>query len=337
MKQAYTLVILLLLSYCGLCQTSDFTLTFEDTAVINQVYYTDSILDPAGIWQIGKPHKPFFDSAYASTNAVVTLLDSALPVGMRASFILDISSTQPPQGALFTFSHKFDFDSAKGGGYVEFSIDSGIHWHSVFKNGLFGAGHFHYQSQHYICLAESNDSPLYIDSQYIYPPTWWPYVPGDTTASGIPYFTGTDSVWRRDTIAFPTIIPYKTNQLFNMALRFTAFTDSGSIAKAGWIIDSIQFQDQVMRCFGGISDINSSHLTISPNPVESGFSISLTDEPSDGYVVTLLDLMGRKMMSEDFTGREVTLRRDGLTSGSYIVKVTNVRTQETFEKRVVFE
>jgi hypothetical protein len=103
------------------------------------------------------------------------------------------------------------------------------------------------------------------------------------------------------------------------------------------MIDDIKFTSNPFYCIGGINDINSSHLTISPNPVESGFSISLTDQLDNNYTVTLLDLTGREMMTKDFTGREVALHRDGLVAGSYIVKVTNVRTEDSFEKRVVFE
>jgi hypothetical protein len=325
MKNAITLFTLLLISFYGFSQTSDFTLTFEDTAVINRVYYTDSVLDPAGIWQIGAPTKPLFDSGYFFTHAVVTLLDSALPANSKASFIVKISSNIY-QGYLVTFRHKFDFDSAKGGGYVEFSIDSGDHWHPVQKRDT-------------SILDPCYLGWLNVDGQYINvtPPTWWQHLIKDTTPSGIPYYTGTDSTWVQDTIMMPRIAFGKRDQGAALLFRFTAFADSNSLPKAGWIIDDINVHEYIVGCGGGINDINSSHLTISPNPVESGFSISLTDQLDNNYTVTLLDLTGREMMTRDFTGREVTLHRDGLAAGSYIVKMTNVRTEDSFEKRVVFE
>jgi hypothetical protein len=333
MKQTYTLFILLLLSYSGFCQTSDFTLTFEDSTVINQVFYTDSILDPAGIWQIGKPNKPFFDSGYASTNAVVTLLDSAVPAGSKASFIVSIPSLRAGNwnGALITFASKLDLDSGHSGAYVEFSIDSGIHWHGVFTRYLTD-GHYNYLGQEHFCVASCNGEE--VDGQIISPPTWYQHIPQDTTSFGVHYFTGTDSTWIQDTIAIPAGCILKTSQLSSFLLKFSVFTDSASALKAGWMIDSIHFNSNPFYCIGGI---NSSHLTISPNPAESGFSISLTDQVDNNYSVTLLDLTGREVMSRDFTGREVTLHREGLAAGSYIVKVTNSRTQDTFEKRITFE
>ena len=133
MKILYTLFIAMLCSYAEV-QAQNFSLTFEDTTVINQVFYTDSILDPAGIWQIGIPNKALFDSAYSPPDAIVTELDSMLPPNTKASFIITLPGYVGnfDGGGLLTFTHKFSFDSAHGGGYVEFSVDTGRHWHGIF-------------------------------------------------------------------------------------------------------------------------------------------------------------------------------------------------------------
>ncbi|MCW3126403.1 MAG: hypothetical protein JWO03_2061 [Bacteroidetes bacterium] len=317
MKQTFTLAIFLLLSSSAFSQTSGFTLSFEDTSVIHQVYYTDSILDPAGIWQIGKPNKPVFDSAYESTNATLTRLDSTLPPNTTASFTIKTSPTQYLYTSI-SFDQKFDFANAHGGAYVQYSTDSGSTWYNTAP--VNGSG-------------EETPSPPWIN----WAPEWHEYYPLDTLPGPIPYFTGTSNGWVHSTIFFPCYAVLKTTQFARLWYKFTVFTDSTQTSyHAGWMIDNINFQSGSGIC-SGINEINSSYLTINPNPVENAYTISLTDEANNEYTVSLLDLTGREMAYRNFTGREVTLRRDGLAAGSYIVKVSNTRTQDSFEKRVVFE
>jgi len=236
MKIFYTLLIALTCSIGVHAQTQSFSLTFEDTAVINQVFYTDNILDSLGIWQIGVPNKPLFDSAYSPPNAIVTVLDSAMPPGTKASFIISLPNVQLGEfkGGLFSFKHKYQFDTAHGGGYVEFSVDTGKHWHPIYTG-----------SDTETCLHKSWIAYGFraidtIDGQIIPIPTWWDNVRKDTTPSGIPYFTGTDSIWIFDTIAFPTVgLTAKTSQFTQYMFRFTAFTDSLSPELGGWLIDNI--------------------------------------------------------------------------------------------------
>ncbi len=331
MKQASTLVLLLLLSYCAFSQSSDFTLTFEDTTVIQQVYYTDSILDPAGIWQIGKPNKSFMNSALTPPNAVVTELDSLLSPGSMGSFIITIPNVQLWEngGMALTFAHKFEFDTAHGGGYVQFSVDSGRQWHNIFTQGITD-----FYPVYPYCIFEPQ---VMVDSQMISPPTWWHNLPTNISAQ-IPLFTGTDSIWNYDTIVFPAhALPDKTFLPTPYMFKFTAYADTLSTLKGGWLIDNINVISFGFNCPGGINEISSSHLNISPNPTTNGFHIALTGEIGSDYTVALYDLTGREMMQKSFSGNVTTLRRDGLAAGSYIVKVTNSRTQDTFEKRVVME
>jgi hypothetical protein len=318
-------------------RSQNFTLTFEDTTVINQVFYTDSILDPHHIWQIGKPNKPGFDSAYSQANAVVTLLDSALTQNINASFIISIPHMLQYEGGLvFTFKHKNDFDSLHGKGYVEFSIDSGTHWHGILTHGVQG-GYSSDNGQLYFCV-QNGCIPAYVDSQYLLSgaPYWWGNIPRDTTSQGLAYFTGKDSVWTSDTIITPAQCIYKNNSYSPLIFRFTAFTDSLSRPSAGWMIDNIQ--DTFMKCpYGGINDINSSHIKVYPDPVVDGFTLSLTEADVHDYSITILDLMGRQVLYREEHEQVVTLMRGGIAAGSYVVRVRDRQTGNTMEKRVVFE
>jgi hypothetical protein len=235
MKIIYILLIATLFSIGA--QAQNFNLTFEDTTVINQVFYTDSILDSLGVWQIGVPNKPFFNSAYSPPNAIVTRLDSALQPGTKASFVITLPYVSVWFGAILTFTHKYDFDSAHGGGYVEFSVDTGRHWHSVRRTGAVG-GYYNYMGSSGFCVEEqwtSSGGYGVIDGQFIFPPTWWGTVPTDTLSNGVAYFTSTDSLWVNDTIVMPTPIPVKTSVQTHFMFRFTAFADSSSRPTAGWI------------------------------------------------------------------------------------------------------
>ena len=338
MKSTFTLALLLSFCFISKAQNFSFVLNFEDSASIGQYFYTDSILDSAGIWQIGIPNKPIFDSAYSPPNAVVTLLDSALPANVNASFIISIPDTiEYPYASLLTFTHKYDFNPLHEGGYVEFSVDSGYNWYPVCTNCTEG-GWYNYQGYHGLCITSLNGLSTLTDGQYIFSPAWWGYIPADTTAQGVPYFTGTDTTWIHDTIAIPTFVPVKTSLNTVLLFRFTSFSDSTQTSyHAGWMIDNIGFTSYAMMCIGGINEVNSSHIKVYPDPVVDGFTISLIDAGMHEYSVSILDLTGRPVLYRDEHSPEVTLSRSGIAAGSYVIKVMDKQTGTTMEKRVVFE
>lgn len=331
MKIFYMLFIGLLCSLGAMAQATYniqpvFTLTFEDTSVINQVFYSDSAIDPHGIWQIGVPDKSLFDSALTVPDAVVTLLDTTLPAGSMGSFIITLPGIQlgSGQGGLLTFVHRFQFDTAHGRAYVEYSVDTGRHWHPILITA------------HQECYQQPAQG--LIDGQYIYLPVWWDNVPKDTTADSLSYFTGTDTSWVYDSIAMPNFIyGDKTSLLTQYLFRFTAYTDSLSPALAGWMIDNIAYSNFTIDCPGGINEINSAHLKVYPDPATDAFTISILNEPESDYQLSLYDLSGRAVMQRRFYGEEIMLQRDGIDPGSYFIQVTDTRTGNTFQKRIIFE
>ena len=325
MKILYTLIFLSLISIAA--QAQNFQLSFEDTTVINRVFYTDSVLDPQGIWQIGKPHKALLDSALTAPNTIITLTDSLLPPGSKGSFVITIPGVRDYDMRSFvvTFAHKFQFDSAKGGGYVEFSIDSGGHWHNISTDTI----------NNYTCLF---GGVHWIDNQEASLPVWWNGFPADTTWNGAHYFTGTDSVWMYDTILIPVdIVPVKTTQFTPYMFRFTAYTDSNSAPAAGWMIDNINLLRYGNYCPGGINEINSAHLKVYPDPATDAFQISMTDLHTSDYEVTICDLSGRVVMRQSFQGQELQMHRGETDAGSYLIQVRDLRTGDSFQKRIVFE
>lgn len=327
MKSTCTFLALLLAwAINGKAQSNmNFLVNFEDSAAIDQYYYTDSLLDSAGIWQIGTPRKVIFNSAFSGTHATTTLTDSLVPGGIKASFIITLPGVylDVQTGGYLTFRHKYDLDSAYGVAYAEFSVDSGVHWHSVRP------------------ADERHDCDFYttfLDGQQFYPPTWWDNLPRHMNSDSNYCLSGRRSNWVSDTIGFaPSWYAVKTDQWTSFMLRFTIQTDSAAAPSEGWLIDDIGFSYYSIFCGGAIKELNSSHLHISPNPASGAFQIALTDQAPGDYTVTLTDLMGREMMQQHFTGAEVMVRSSGLAPGSYMVRVVNEKTGDSFSKRVVID
>ena len=73
------------------------------------------------IWQIGAPHKHYFDSAYSKPNIIVTDTSLPYPVNNTSIFSFEIPiifhSIYVAQ-----WVQKLDMDSARDGGIVEFSM-----------------------------------------------------------------------------------------------------------------------------------------------------------------------------------------------------------------------
>ena len=333
MKIIYTLILFSLISIAAQAQQS-FTLNFADTTVTNQVFYTDSLLDPKGIWQIGTSGKTFFDSSFG----ISTHTDSALTANSSGSFIVTLSSLYGWAGTVLTFTHKYDFDSTNSGGYIEFSIDTGKHWHSIRYDNISPSWN-NDSIHHTFCVYDNQQfSPTFIDGQYCFLPTWFHNVKLNTLTNGNLYLTGTDSVWRHDTIVIPAPIPYKTNQFTQFMFRFTAFADNFANPKAGWMIDSIKVEYAALRCTGGgINEINSAHLKVYPDPAADVFQISMTDlHPSD-YEVSICDLSGIVVMRQSFQGQQVQMHRQDIDAGSYLIQVRDLHSGDSFQKRIIFE
>jgi hypothetical protein len=110
------------------------TITFENNPSQFQFQnriVRDTVRNPFCSWQIGKPRKPVFDSAYRSSRAIVT--DTAHPVRPRdtSAFILKHTRTSQVLGAgnyfNLEFNYKLDGDSTDFG-RIEISPDSGRTW-----------------------------------------------------------------------------------------------------------------------------------------------------------------------------------------------------------------
>jgi len=132
LKKTFLILTLLLISLCsGKGQTPFYSciINFEDNPCWEGSYYNVNIPFSNNIWQVCIPHKTMFDSAYSSPNAILTDSTGPYPVNNISSFIIKFI----PQGycmcaPVIGASYKFDSDTLKDFGRIEFSLDHGMTW-----------------------------------------------------------------------------------------------------------------------------------------------------------------------------------------------------------------
>lgn len=166
--------------------------------------------DSTNIWQIGKPQKTIFDSAYSLPNVIVTDTVGYIPVNDTSSFTISIHSSAYWSPFVYAYQWVQKLDLLKGhqDGIIEVSVDSGATWHNVFNNpsvsDFYGFN-----------LANVDTLISGLDTTYA--------------------FSGTDTSWKNIWLCFPGYYYTLTD---SMLLRFTVFTDSVDSNKEGWMIDN---------------------------------------------------------------------------------------------------
>lgn len=146
-------------------------INFDDTAGLNRLFI-DTTSNHNNIWQIGRPNKKFFTSAYSLPNAIVTDTLNPYPINDTSSFtIVHISSYGwgTNQGFVDIEGEYFvNSDTLTDHGYIEFSSDKGKTWSNLdsaindgacgepptFSGNSNGWKYFHY------CLSNYNPVPL---------------------------------------------------------------------------------------------------------------------------------------------------------------------------------
>ena len=164
---------------------------------------------PNNLWQIGAPHKILFDSAYTRPNAIVTDTVNYYPFNNTSSFQFSIYDSA---FLLYGFSHwenlipyvsfmhKYNTDTLRDGGYVEYSLDSGSTWTNV---------------------------------DTLFP---WIYNYGNSLYDGTHGFTGRSNGWDNCSFSFDCFGGHNTSFVI---IRFTFKSDSINTNKEGWMIDNI--------------------------------------------------------------------------------------------------
>lgn len=133
MKKLILLPIILLATLVAHAQTiPSFTWTFDDDDTsYNNHFVIDTVNYHHNVWEIGRPSKPGFDSAFSTPNAIVT--DTLNPYAANDTsvfyikFPLHIGIDWPK---FISFHYKLNTDSADFA-FIDISADSGLNWNRL--------------------------------------------------------------------------------------------------------------------------------------------------------------------------------------------------------------
>jgi len=77
-------------------------------------------------------------------------------------------------------------------------------------------------------------------------------------------------------------------------------------------------------------------LAIYPQPVTTRFRVDIPNVGDEGeYFLQILDLNGRKVREERFSGTGVTLERGNLQNGVYVIRVVSETTGKIYVDKLI--
>jgi hypothetical protein len=261
------------------------------------------------IWQIGLPMKTFFGTSYSAPFAIMTDSVNPYPVNNLSTFTIKMDSALNGSfpDAYVSFWHKYNTDTLKDGGFVEFSADSGVSWVNVIDAYSIGV-------------------------QYMVPTNF--YSATDTILGDIPAFSGTQNTWQYSKIFLQWFIPllqpfnggerdiYYTDRVM---FRFNFKSDNVNTSKAGWIIDNLEigYNDPG----GGIVSHSKSSFEVQlfPNPMESQSIIQVVS-PLNGmdFRLSLQNSLGQIILIKEMdNNNQFIIEKSNLKSGIYFYSITN--------------
>jgi hypothetical protein len=178
-----------------------------DTALIIHV---DTSVN--NVWEIGEPEHILFDTAASVPNVIVTKLTEDYPPNSTSSFEIEV-----PWGfnggdyiMAFQWMQKLDFDTVGDGAMIDFTVDGGSTWESIFNNpNVYNFYGFDSTNLHVLPNSQLG-------------------------------FSGTDTAWSNIWVC---LNPYYF-QIYDFRLRFTLISDSIEtldslgIGHEGWMMDN---------------------------------------------------------------------------------------------------
>lgn len=267
--------------------------------------------DSNNIWQLGKPNKVFFDSAYSGTYAVITDTINPYPASNHSYFDIQIvSNTSSPNGnRIVGFKHQFETDSLKDGGFIEASYDNGKTWINAINQ------HPDYR-------------PIMFRTENFYSNK-------DTLLNGKIGFSGKSKGWIYSRIQWIWVMPRKKIP-DTIILRFNFISDSIQTNKAGWMIDDLM----ISRVDQG-SSVNSilehvPYFEITPNPMNDKSRIQIIGNSGINYTVSVLNILGQTVKNIEIINEEALLSNENLKQGIYFVQLKN-ESQIIATKKIVVE
>lgn len=257
---------------------------FGDTKMIS---FTDS---SQTLWQIGKPSKPYFDTAYSKPYAMVTDTINPYPKGVNAYFDL-VLLNRIYSNMIVGFKHKYQSDTLKDGGYIEVSYDSGKNWNNV------------------------------IDDKAVHQPRFFNmknmYSQKDSLTMNYKGFSGTSDGWIYSQIQWVWLLHLDGIIPEELQLRFHFISDTIGNEKSGWMIDNIlvSYAD-LGSSVKKMKEPNVLHYF--PNPLIDESIFKFENLKKEKFTLQLFDNKGIlvKTIIEDHP-ESIVLKRENLSGGLY--------------------
>lgn len=253
---------------------------------------------PNNIWQIGKPQKTFFDSAYSAKNALVTDTINPYPKNAYSYFDVKLYDMQWLGGGEvcdFSFWHKYQTEKGKAGGYILASIDNGTTWNKII---------------------DSNNRLNFCEvCQFTQANGLYKYI--DTLDNGISAFSGTSKGWEQVFWIFGTY-GVKRQPFDTLILRFIFQSDNSTNVADGWMLDNISLH----TTFGSSIYTNTkNNLSIYPNPAQGNTTLQTTNG-EDIENITIKDVLGKEVYTQKAINQNaITLNISHLPKGCYFATV----------------
>ena len=268
------------------------TLNFENNLHSSRLYFDST--QSSGIWQIGKPQKTLFNSAYSGDFALIT--DTLLNYSASSSDTFYLGFSIYGNGTSLEFKHRYDLDSLHAFGNIELSIDSGQTWK----------------------LLHDSINPFYLWSQQNYnigsygTEVYNLYTKHDLIGNNNG-FTGKSAGWINTMIMFPC---YAIKRPWEVYLRFNFSADSVALAREGWMIDDI-----IINSFGGeCSDLRENAIVpiidIYPNPSQNEI-VQLSKAWDQKVKFNIYNLTGQLAQDGIIEAHQYSIPLKKLQSGFY--------------------
>ncbi|HTB31998.1 MAG TPA: T9SS type A sorting domain-containing protein [Bacteroidia bacterium] len=297
MKKTYLVTLLLIgISYFSKAQYTYYQyFDGADTSSFNSILIK---LDTSrtNIWQIGRPQKPIFDSAYSLPNDIVTDTIHNIPPNNTSRFSLKLLPWNTYGILVLQWVQKLDMQFGHQGGYVEFSVDTGKTWQNAFNNP-------------------------HVFNFYGFQPA-----NEDTVSAGNYAFSGTDSTWRD--IWFCLDMSWLSSSRDSVIFRFTLQTDTGIYSKEGWEIDNMMARQDIAHPVHEVHD--KDYVDLYPNPTAGQVNVSIQNI-NDFHIIEhmeLEDAQGRTVQTWKNVPTQFWFDTSTYPNGVYFLNVTtNIKSE----------
>lgn len=280
---------------------SNFTIDFEQSDTVLKI-------DPlaGNLWQIGKPSKPIFNSAYLGLNAIVTDTLLPYPVNNKSSFTITLKGYTWFMGCAseMFFYHRFNTDTLRDGGYIDVSYDGGLHWQNIIFDTI---------------MKQSPANP-YVDSiPYVHNC----YGAGDTISGAIPAFSGNSNGWIETKIQWCFSVGVKSWPPDSVMIRFNFKSDGfQKDDKDGWMIDNIRFYTVLQGSLSNPSE-NSIEIQVSPNPARNETTLIFDNNERSQFNLVVYSCLGDHVFSKNTMDNNVKIPLSAFKSGIYFYRLTS--------------